>query len=129
MIRPKKEDFPPIKLSATTNEGGNATLLSRLLPDKQHSNSKASDSANPSIFFNYLGSNDKELLGNLYAITKKQGNDLTKVDKLATALGAYRIKEQLLANFLDARKGNSGVSLGDVTDAKAQRIINPSLNP
>ena len=109
VIRPKKDDFPQLKLNTNTNESGNTTLLSRLLPDTQHSNSNASDSANSSVFFNYLNHNDKELLGNLYSIAKKQGDDLTKVDRLATALGAYRMKEQLITNFLDASKGNGGI--------------------
>jgi hypothetical protein len=109
VIRHKKEDFPPIKLSTTTNEGDNTTLLSRLLPDKPHSNSKAGDFVHSSNFANYLSSNDKDLLGNLYSIARKQGDNLTKVDKLATVLGAYRMKEQLVTNFLDAGKGNGGV--------------------
>lgn len=87
VIRPKKGDFPPLKLVPEAVQEGNETMLSRLAGSVLANASISSASQ----FLDFLNESDKDFLGRLYGAFQSRNEDFLKIDHLAITMGHYRM--------------------------------------
>lgn len=87
VVRYKKEDFPPLKLDDQTADSGKEMLLSRLLGKGLAGSGQGAFAG----LLDLLNSNDRNLLGMLYAVAQLRGEDLSRIDGMAMTMGSYRM--------------------------------------
>jgi hypothetical protein len=96
LVRPRKEDFEPLKLTPENLQAGHDVMLSRLFGGGSDDGSTSVSISSTKQLLDFLTEGDQDFLKKLYAGAQSRNEDLSKIDNIAVTIANYRMMSRWL---------------------------------